>query len=374
MANKPAAKSKGSLLDYRKALQTALAELPERTVVYGECEYLRSEAATRFRDAWLASHPNGDLAGLRAAGDGRPAALADISRELSGGSLFARDKLVMVRQADKILFSRSGGEEGEESGHERPAADKEKSFLDKVAATGTCTWLLLETVQLPKNRTMGKRLAELCFLIPCPQANLREIPGWLAERAGQLGKRLDDAAMDALIRAHGTDLGILAGEVEKLALFAGDGDKIDAAMVGEFLTGTIEFDIFGFTNAIEARNAAKAVFYARRITQQGTRNQRGKRESGEDSSHRTLSMLAGTVQSLLRARVALARRTRADDFAAAEKLSPWRAAKLLEAAGNFQLPELRKMVGMAADHLRRAHDTGGDPLLSLETLAVAFTK
>ena len=63
----------------------------------------------------------------------------------------------------------------------------------------------------------------------------------------------------------------------------------------------------------------------------------------------------------------------AGDFAAEEKLSPWRAGKLLEAAGRFELPELRRMVGLAADQLRRVHDTGGDPLLALESMAVKFT-
>ncbi|MCD7897935.1 MAG: hypothetical protein LUG50_14880, partial [Planctomycetaceae bacterium] len=156
-------------------------------------------------------------------------------------------------------------------------------------------------------------------------------------------------------------------------LFAGSGQRITAAMVGEFLTGTIEFDIFGFTNAIEARNAAEAVFYARRIATQGARDQKGKRESADTSAHKVLAILAGTLENLLRAKMAKARRADAEEFARSAGLSPWRARKLMEVSGKFSARELRNMVTAAADQIRSTHDTGGDVMLSLETMAVLFT-
>ncbi len=362
------------LRESRQALEQAVAELPRLVAIWGECDFLRAEAAARLRRAWLEKFPGGDTATIRGQGEGRPVGTPDILRELSGGSLFAREKLVLVRQAERLLFPTRGGAGGEEgAGADAAPADRDKAFLDGLERQPAATWLFLESAQLPKNRTLGKRLAAAAFLIPCPEPTQREIPGWLAERAAGLGKRLDDAAVDLLVRAHGADPGVLAGELEKLALFAGEAADIGAGVVGEFLTGRIEFDIFGFTNAVEARDRRQAVMYARRIALQGTRDQRGKREDGERSAHKALSMLAGTVQGLVRARVALARRLPAADFAAEERLSPWRAEKLLEAARRFELPELRKMLGAAAEQLRRAHDTGGDALLALETLAVRLT-
>lgn len=361
--------------EHRQALEGAMAELPAVAVVFGDCEFLRAEAAASFRQAWMARYPDGDEISLRGSGENRNAGLSDITAELSGGSLFAKEKLVVVRQAEKILFPQSGRGAGEEGEADLPkaAGNREKAFLERVENPPSLIWLLLECSQLPRNRTLGKRVSELAAIIPCPQPYPRDLPYWLAVRARAGGKSLDEEAADLLIRAHGADLGALAGEIDKLTLFAGDGKTIDASMVSEFLTGTIEFDIFGFTNAVEARDERKAVFFARRIAVQGTRDQRGKKEDGEKSAHRVLAMLAGTVQGLLRARVAGARRLGVADFAAAEKLSPWRAERLLEAAGRFSLRELRLMARYAADQLRRAHDTGGDPLLSLELMAVKFT-
>lgn len=368
-------KSQSTLQDHRQAMDDALSGLPGLVVAHGECEFLRAEAVSGFRQAWQEKYPQGDETVIRATGEVRIPTLSDITAELSGNSLFAKEKLVVVRQAEKILFpqGRASADAADEAKAAKTAGGREKAFLERIQNPSPLIWLVLETAQLPRNRVLGKRVAEAFLEIVCPNPYPRDIPPWLGARAGRLGKNIDHEACDLLARAHGADLGVLAGEVEKLALFAGENETIGAAMVSEFLTGTIEFDIFGFTNAVEARDADRAVYFARRIAVQGTRDQRGKREDGEKSAHRVLAMLGGTVQGLLRARVAMARRLGAADFAAAEKLSPWRAEKLLDAASRFSLRELRLMARHAADQLRRAHDTGGDALLSLELMAVRFT-
>lgn len=367
MAMKKGGKEQASLRDHQRALDAVCGELPPLVAIAGECEFLRAGAVAAYREAWLARYARGDVATLRAVGEARPAGLADVVAELSGASLFAKEKLVLVRQAERIFFSAAA------QGREKPSGDREAAFTGLLENPPARIWLVVESSQLPKNRTMGKRLSEHCRLVPCPLPTGRDIPAWLAGRARAEGKRMDDAAVDLLTRAHGTDLGVLAAELEKLILFAGEDDAIDAGTVSEFLTGSVEFDIFGFTNAVEARDAEQAVRFARRIATQGTRDQRGKREGAESSAHKVMSMLAGTVRGLLRARVALARGADAGSFASEEGISPWRAGRLLEASARFSLRELRLMAAYAAEQMRSAHDTGGDPLLSLELMAVRFT-
>ncbi len=361
------------LRDHEAAVRQAVADLPPVTVVAGESEYLRAHAVETLRNAWLERFPGGDVSVLRGSGEAKPLTLPDITRELSGGSLFAADKLVIVRSAERALFpvSRAGDDaDGEAKGR---GGEREKAFAQRLENPSPRLWLLVETAQLQRNRVVGKRLAEFGFVVPCPQPTNRDIPDWLFSQARTLGVRLDDAAADLLVRAHGADLGVLAAELDKLALFAGEGAAIDAGMVGEFLTGTIEFDIFSLTNAVEAGNARAAAHFARRITMQGARDQKGKKEDGDRAAHRILFMVAGTVMTLLRARVAMAMGLSSSEFASAEKLSPWRAEKVYEAARGYALPQLRRMAAYSADQLRRSHDTGGDASLSLETAVVRFT-
>ncbi len=384
MAQKKNTANQATIRDHQAALQEAENALPPVVVVAGDCDYLRTRATAELRTAWLAANPDGDIVAFRGAGDQRPAGIADITRELSGGSLFAKDKLVFVRAADRILFPGNAAtattpavtgdtDAADARDGAVKAKDREAAFLACVEKPAGRTWLILETGSLPRNRTLGKRLAELAHVIPCPQPTQRELAPWLAGQARKDGAPVDDDAVEMLLRAHGADIGVLAAELDKLVLFAGAGQRITAAMVGEFLTGTIEFDIFGFTNAVEARNAAEAVFYARRIATQGARDQKGKRESADTSAHKVLAILAGTLENLLRAKMAKARRADAEEFARSAGLSPWRARKLMEASGKFSARELRQMVTFAADQIRSTHDTGGDVMLSLETMAVSFT-
>ena len=368
-------RDQASIREYRAALAQAIERMPRIVVATGECEFLRASALAKVRDAWLERFPDGDTVVVRGAGEAKPAGLSDITAELSGGSLFARDKLVMVRQAERILFP-AGGKAAQASGDAPAGAaggDREKAFAARIAEPAERIWLVLETAQLPKNRVLGKALGGGGFVIPCPMPTQRDLPQFLSAKAEEAGKRIDPAAADLLIRAHGADLGVLAAEMDKLALFAAEGEDIDAAMAGEFLTGTIEFDIFNFTNAIEAKDRRQAVYYARRISSQGTRDQKGKKEDGDKSAHKIIFMLSSSLENLLRARTAQATGVDAETFAAAAKLSPWRADKLYAAARKFSLRELRLMVEHAAEHMRKSHDTGGDAALSLELMAVKFT-
>lgn len=372
MAVKKAREQTG-VREYRKALASAEESLPPTVVIFGDNEFLRAAAATTLRDAWLRAHPDGDIISLRGSGEARQAGIGDITRELSGGSLFAGDKLVVVRQAERILFPQAGGAAPGEPDSGK-GGGREKAFLDRLDDPAPRIWLLLETAQLPRNRTVGKRMAERSFLVPCPNPTPRDVPAFLRARAETLGNPIDDEAADMLARTHGTDLGALQAELDKLAIFAGEGRPIDAGMVAEFMTGSVEFDLLAFTNAVEARDPDQAILYARRITRQGARDQKGKKENGEKSSHRTMAIMAGTVQNLLRARLALALGMNAADFAAKEKLNPWRAGKLMDASRKFTLRELRRMAAHTADQMRFSHDTGGDVAFSLESMAVLFTR
>lgn len=376
MALKKSGGREPGLAEHFTALEAVVGGLPGLVMIYGPSDFFRFEALKRVQDAWLASHPDGEIMTLRTAGEAKPLTFADIVLELSGGSLFAKEKMVVVRQAERLLFPTGGrSADSEDSGSDDSGGKgKDKLFLDYLENPSNGMWLVLESGQLPKNRTLGKKIAASCEVVPCPQPNAREIPGWLRRRADEAGKHLDNDAAEMLLTAYGSDAGVLASEIDKLALYVPDSDRITAATAREFMTGTVEFDIFGFTNALQERNPADALYYARKIAVQGSRDQKGKKDDGERSAHRTLAMAASTVQNLLRAGVARAERKNAASFAAETKIGPWQAERLLAAAGKFSLPELRRMAGETADFVKRSHDTGGDAKLALELLAVKLTR
>jgi DNA polymerase-3 subunit delta len=232
--------------------------------------------------------------------------------------------------------------------------------------------LIIECEKLPKNRVIGKALAANSLVVPCPiLSRSGDVATWLQMAAKETGKRLEAGVSDILFTAHGGQLGKLHGELQKLSIYVGQKETIQSEDVEAFLSGSVEFDVFGLTNSIEARDLGGALGFAKRICMQGTRDADGKKSDGQASAHRTLSMLASTIEGILGARVAMGQGASREDVASAVGTTPWRAERLMAAAGRYSIADLRRIVRTLAEEMRSTHDTGGDISFSLEKCVIA---
>ena len=91
----------------------------------------------------------------------------------------------------------------------------------------------------------------------------------IARVLGAAGKRLAPDARQLLHRRAGANAGVLAGELEKLCLYAGDAATIDEAAVRDSVRDLAESWIFDFTKALAQRQAAPAVGLLRDLFEQG---------------------------------------------------------------------------------------------------------
>ncbi len=80
-----------------------------------------------------------------------------------------------------------------------------------------------------------------------------EIPGWIQQKARSKGLEISARASVFLLGLVGTDLGLLASEIEKLSL-AGK-KEIDSGDITEMTAGGREFSIFDLVNALRAKDA-----------------------------------------------------------------------------------------------------------------------
>ncbi len=112
----------------------------------------------------------------------------------------------------------------------------------------------------------------------------------VARIAATHGKRLSPAARQVLRQRAGGDAAALAGEIEKLCLYAGDAATIDDAMVRVSVRDLAESWIFDFTKALAQRQAAAAVAMLRGLFDQG------------EHPLRLLSVIARELRLLLLAR------------------------------------------------------------------------
>lgn len=365
---KSRSRSRAGIGEYQKALSRAVKQPAPVIVLEGPEPFLRREAEDRLAKALKKKTPGIEVIILR--GDpqaGKGVGISDLLAELATDSLFATDRLVVLRGADATLFGRGAASGSSSTGRNDP----ESRLLEYLSDPSERTTLVVDLEKLPRNRRVGKALAK-ASVIPCPSVTRRgDVTQWLSRIAHERSKDLAPGASDVLCGAHGHDLGVLHGEIDKLATYVGDKHTIEESDVRAFLSGSVEFDVFGLTNAVEARDLESALLFARRIGGQGLRDAAGKRSDGTASSHRAISMLSNTVEGILQARVLAGARVDAASAASSLGVSPWRAEHLLRAAQRYSMAELRTILGALCESMRRAHDTGGDVRLELERCALA---
>lgn len=97
----------------------------------------------------------------------------------------------------------------------------------------------------------------------------REMPRRLVGEAKQLGFALDPAAARALVDRMGANPVRLRNELERLALWAGEGGAVAAADLEAMVSDTSEAAVWTLSDALLERDPAKAASLAERLISQG---------------------------------------------------------------------------------------------------------
>lgn len=97
----------------------------------------------------------------------------------------------------------------------------------------------------------------------------REMPSVLVREAQQLGFRLEPAAARLLVERMGSNPLRLRNELERLALWAGEGGDVTASDLQEMITDTSEAAVWSLSDALIEGDAAAALRIGERLIGQG---------------------------------------------------------------------------------------------------------
>lgn len=105
------------------------------------------------------------------------------------------------------------------------------------------------TKELKRKAVVGeaKRLAE------------PELKSWIRERANNNGVEIEEKAIELMLTLAGTNLFMLASEVDKLSLYAGESRQIDSMMVDKLVARSLEQNIFTLIDKIVHRRIEEAL-------------------------------------------------------------------------------------------------------------------
>jgi DNA polymerase-3 subunit delta len=194
-------------IEYLRQARKPGAPKPVYAVV-GDDAYLRRESIRAIvREACGPSADAGEAS--RFAGD--QASLADVLDELRTLPFFSGHRVAIVDTADAFVTANRKGLE---------------TYVEHPSSTGS---LVLVLKSFPANTRLAKLVAGAGLTVECKAPAEGELPGWVERFAKDAcGATIDRDAASLLVELAGVEVGVLASEVEKLAVSVGDRKRIGA--------------------------------------------------------------------------------------------------------------------------------------------------
>lgn len=167
-------------------------------------------------------------------------------------------KVVVVRNAERIPTS------------ERESLASRLNELDEPALVVFVIEPSDEQKALPKTDPLMKAVAN-AGVIEEPRADKAQVVNEMRATAGELGVSLDNAAAAALLEMTSEHITAAMAELEKCALFVGQGGKITRQVVSEVATPSRDFQVFKMLDAVCSGNASSALQCLRDLLASGTK-------------------------------------------------------------------------------------------------------
>jgi DNA polymerase-3 subunit delta len=341
---------------------------------------------------------NEELTRLRASDDfgynqdtfaGEGADLAAIRNACDTMPFLAEKRLVVVEGLPKPRKRKGGAEDGDEEDGADEDADKDlpeppvaKGKRGKKAATTGLTPLAFAkgiadiVPSLPETTTLIVLVPdELKADSPLMQAARRhgkshvftkpsgtQLDDWVIRRARTQKRRVTPEAARMLVESLGDNLRMLAGEIDKLGTYVGEGREIGAEDVRALTPIARQSKVFDLTDALGRRDTATALALLHELLAQG------------ESPLGIVALTAFQTRALMQVRLLSDRGMPAHQIAATAGLAPFVVDKSLRLARRFTFAELetahRRLLEIDTA-LKRSRMT---PELALDLLVLEFGK
>jgi DNA polymerase III subunit delta len=206
-------------------------------VIHGDDPYLIRESMSAVARRLF---PGEDTESAVTRFPGPTTPLASVLDELHTLPFFSRRRLVVVEDADPFVTKHRRELEG---------------YVPKPSESGT---LILQVKQFPATTILHSLVSEHGLVINCSGPRDSELASWLVQLAKKrFDTRLEPESARLLVELVGPEAGILAAEVEKLAVYSGESRRIErddiAKLVGagrvETIWKTLDAATFGDARA-----------------------------------------------------------------------------------------------------------------------------
>ena len=266
-------------------------------LLYGEETFLLDRALDLLRRRLLPPGQPGTWRSVWA--DDQGERLAGALTDLESPSLFGGMQVLVVRRADALR-----DEEQERVG----------AVLSRLGAGGA---LILVARAADQRRRLFVSCVRAGAAVACtPLADGRLGQSWVVQLARERGHAIAPAAGQELLDRTGLDLGVVAGEIEKLGLHAGPGTRIETEHVRAMVGSVRAHAVQELTERLGRGDVAGTVSTLRRLLAEG------------EPPLRLLGFLAANLRRALHVAELAESGLGPDDIAARLGMPPWLVSRV----------------------------------------------
>ncbi len=212
------------------------------------------------------------------AGDARP---DDVVFAARTRPMLGERRVVVFAHVERLFKGRRKlAEVDDERGPAEESAPDPGGLEAYISSPEPSNVLVLVASDVNRSTKLGKTLDKLAVTVECDgfsaegfngaQTALRDAMQFAAERVKAGGKRIDAAALTALVERAGPDIMRLRKDIDTLVLFVGDAPAITDTDVRLVVGAAQQFDDWAVTNAIAASDTAAALRHVQLMVENGS--------------------------------------------------------------------------------------------------------
>src|SRR5438067_903858 len=148
----------------------------------------------------------------------------------------------------------------------------------------------MELTDRERYERIRETLGEYCGIVELARVEENQAVRWLIEAAAQQDVKIENDAARELVDALGSDMMLVANELEKLVLYVGDKKRITLGDVETMVLAAKQRSLYELTDAISAKDRARALEMMDAILNTG---------DGDEAAIGHLYMLAKTFRQML---------------------------------------------------------------------------
>ncbi|MBB6729758.1 DNA polymerase III subunit delta [Cohnella zeiphila] len=236
-------------MEYRKALRELReGRIKPYYVCYGTESYLIDDFIERLIAA-LMEPEHREMGLVRFSTSENP--LDEIVDEAETPPFLVPSKLVVVR--DSVVFA---------SGRDSAKVEHRPERLQGYMSGPLDSTVLLFVVpheKLDERKKLVKYAKDKDAVVSFAPMAAEELSQWAIRRAEGQKRRMEQGAVDELLRRVGSEMGAIAAEIDKLCLHAGEGGTVTAEAVATLVSASTEQSVFKLTEEIAALRTDRAL-------------------------------------------------------------------------------------------------------------------